>query len=558
LQHAVDSSVTFIDLAGAIALLLWGVHMVQSGIQRAFGSELRRVLGTALADRFRAFLAGLGTTAALQSSTATGLIVASFAAEGLVELMPALSAMLGANVGTTLIVQVFSFNVARIAPLFILIGVLMFRRGQQTRTRDLGRVGIGLGLMLLALQQLLSVITPFEDVPSLRLLLGQVATDPLVAVLLAAAVTWAAHSSVGVVLLVMSFAAKGVVPPQAAFALVMGANLGSAINPVLEGVTGTDWSTRRVAVGNLVNRLVGVFVGIQLLGVLGPWLVTIEPDNARVVADFHTGFNLVLALVFLPLLRPYARLLVRFLPKRVDASDPSQPRYLDAGARETPTIALAAAAREALRMVDVVESMLQGVETALQGGDRRALAETRRQDDMLDRLNAAIKDYITRLDSDDLAPGDIRRITEILTFTTNMEHAGDVIERNVINGVAKRVKRGVSFPPDAQAAIDDAMHRLGRNLHAAAAVFMTADATAARALVGEKLAFREIEQAATEAHFTRLRLGRSEPADQGTLHLDLLRDFKRLNAHLVAAAAYPVLQDQGELLDSRLRDEPEP
>ena len=550
-----SSSLTFIDLAGAIALLLWGVHMVQSGIQRAFGSELRRVLGAAMGQRLRAFLAGLGATAALQSSTATGLIVASFAAEGLVELAPALSAMLGANVGTTLIVQAFSFDTARIAPLFILAGVMMFRRAQQTRMRDLGRAAIGLGLMLLSLRQLLEIITPFEDVPSLRLLLGQVATDPLIAVLLAAALTWAAHSSVAVVLLVMSFAAKGVVPPDAAFALVIGANLGSAINPVLEGAGGGDWSTRRVAVGNLFNRVVGAVVGLGLLGVLGPWLVTVDPDNSRVVADFHTGFNVVLAVVFLPCLRPFAALLVRLLPTRVDASDPSLPRYLDAGARETPTIALAGAAREALRMVDLLETMLQGVEAAIAGRDRRAAGETKRQGVMLDRLGAAIRDYITGLDSDDLSDADERRIVEILTFTTNLEHAGDVIGRNVLSAATRLLKRGVSFPPDVQAALGAWLQRLGRNLHAAAAVFMTSDADAARALVSEKAVFRDLEQQATETHFARLRAVSGETAEFGAQHLDLLRDYKRINAHLVAAAAYPVLQERGALLSSRLRHE---
>ena len=530
--------------------------MVQSGVQRAFGPELRRVLGAALSNRFRAFLAGLGSTAVLQSSTATGLIVASFAAEGMVELMPALSAMLGANVGTTLIVQLFSFNMARIAPLPILIGVMMFRRGQQSRTRDLGRAGIGLGLMLIALRQLLDVITPFEDMPSLRLLLGEVATDPIVAVLIGAALTWAAHSSVAIVLLVMSFASKGVVPPHAAFALVLGANLGSAINPVLEGATGGDWSTRRVAVGNLLNRVVGVFVGLVTLDYLGPWLVTIDPDNARVVADFHTGFNIILAVVFLPFLTPFARSLVRFLPTRIDAHDQSQPRYLDQSARESPTIALAGASREALRMVDVLHTMLQGIESAMHAGDRRVLGETKRLDDMLDRLNGAIQDYTTSLDSDDLEEADVRRITEILTFTTNLEHSGDVIERNVVNGLAKRLKRGVSFSAEIQAALDECVQRLSRNLHAAAAVFMTSDAVAARMLIAEKTAFRDIEQAATAKHFDRLRASRGEAGDLSALHLDLMRDFRRINAHLVAAAAYPVLHEQNELLTSQPREEP--
>src|SRR5438128_5441589 len=181
--------------------------MVQTGITRAFGPQLRRILGYALSGRFKGFLAGLGVTSILQSSTATGLMVTAFAAGGLVDLVPALAVMLGANVGTTLIVQLLSFDVSRVSFVFVLIGVLMFRRSGVTRTRDLGRVGIGLGLMLIALQHLLAMITPYEDVPSLRMLLGAVTTDPLIDIVLAAGLTWAAHSSVAVVLLIVAFAA---------------------------------------------------------------------------------------------------------------------------------------------------------------------------------------------------------------------------------------------------------------------------------------------------------------------------------------------------------------
>lgn len=148
---------TLLQLAGSIALLLWGVHIVQTGVQRTLGARLRGLLGTALRNRFTAFLAGLGVTAILQSSTATGLMVTGFAAGGLVELVPALAVMLGANVGTTLIVQALSFHVAEVAPVLVLIGVLMFRRST-TSTRDLGRVFIGLGLMLMALRDLLELV----------------------------------------------------------------------------------------------------------------------------------------------------------------------------------------------------------------------------------------------------------------------------------------------------------------------------------------------------------------------------------------------------------------
>src|SRR6202789_3874740 len=273
-----DFPLMLVSLAGSVALLLWGVHMVQTGVQRAFGAKLRSFLGSALRNRFKAFLAGIGVTALLQSSTATGLMVTGFAASGLVDLVPALAVMLGANVGTTLIVQLLSFDVAEVAPALILVGVLMFRRAQ-AGPRDFGRVLIGLGLVLMALYQFVTLLTPYEDVPNLRLLLGAVSTQPVLDVILAAGLTWAAHSSVAVVLLIMSFATKGVVPPDAAFALVLGANLGTAINPVLEGGAGDDPAARRLPIGNLINRTIGVGVALAILPKLGTWLVPVAPDN---------------------------------------------------------------------------------------------------------------------------------------------------------------------------------------------------------------------------------------------------------------------------------------
>ncbi len=552
-----DATLTLVDLAGLIALLLWGVHMVQTGVQRAFGPSLRRFLGTALARRPAAFAAGLGITAILQSSTATGLMVASFAAEGMLALVPGLAVMLGANVGTTLIVQVLSFDVSRIATLFILIGVIAFRRGGASQVRDLGRVGIGLGLMLLALHLLLQVITPYEDVPSLRLLLGALTTQPLMDVLLAALLTWAAHSSVAVVLVIMSFAARGVVPPDAAFALVLGANLGTAINPLLEGSAGDDPAARRLPMGNLLNRTAGVIVALALLGPIGRLLVVLEPDPARAVADFHTAFNLALALLFFPALTPYARLLAWLLPSRVAAVDPGRPLYLDTAARESPAIAIAAAAREALRMADTLETMLAGARAALIGGDRRRVGETRRLDDVLDRLNAAIKAYLTLLDPEAMNEADHQRLAQVLAFTTHLENAGDVVDKNLLAHAAKRIKRGIAFSPEGGAELDQMFVRLTKNLRIAASVFLSGDLATARALAAEKETLRDLEARATAAHFARLRAGRIDSTETSTLHLDVLRDLLRINTHFVAAAAYPVLEEQGALLPSRLRPDGE-
>jgi phosphate:Na+ symporter len=544
--------VTLIDLAGSIALLLWGMHMVQTGVQRTFGPRLRAILGSALKNRARAFVAGLGITAILQSSTATGLMAAGFAAGGLVDLVPALAVMLGANVGTTLIVQVFSFDVSAATPVLILIGVLMFRRGANPQTHDLGRVFIGLGLTLLALHQLLELMTQYEDAPSLRVLLGAISTTPFVAVLMAAGVTWAVHSSVAVVLVAMSLASKGVVPPDAAIALVLGVNLGSAINPVLEGAFGNDPVAKRLPVGNLINRAAGVVIGLAVLHPIGRLLAIVEPDNARAVADFHTAFNLALACAFFPVLKPYAALLRRLYPARIDPADPSRPLYLDAAAREMPVVALGAAARESLRLTDALEAMLQGARDALIEGDRKQITDTRRLDDVLDHLNTAIKAYLTSLDPDELSTTDHRRVNEILTFAMNIEQAGDIVDMNLLPHASKRLKRGLTFSKEGEAELSAMMERLIANLRAAASLFMTEDPRAARLLAEEKTAFRDAEAVATRAHFERMRSGRIDTAETSALHLDLLRDMKVINGHIVAAAAYPVLERTGELLPSRI------
>ena len=546
-----DLSLTVLTLAGSIALLLWGVHMVQTGVQRAFGSRLRAAFGSALSNRFKAFAAGLCVTAVLQSSTATGLMLTGFAAGGLVELAPGLAVMLGANVGTTLIVQVFSFDVTQAAPLLILVGVMLFRRAGGT-VRDFGRVLIGLGLMFMALHDLLQTVTPYEDRPSLRILLGIIATQPLVDVVLAAALTWAAHSSVAIVLLVMSAAAKGVVTPDAAFALALGANLGTALNPCLEGGAGNDPAARRLPVGNLLTRVAGVIVVLPLLGPLGSRIVSIEPNVSRAVADFHTGFNLVLAAVFMATLPGFAALLKHILPSRAAEADPSQPLYLDRSALATPFLALGCATREALRLADLLGNMLAEVAGAIERGERQAIGRAKRVGTTLGKLDGAVTAYLAELDPEGLSPDDRRRAAQVALFATNLGHAADVVERNLLVLAARRLKRGLDLPKAEQETLSIALVRLDNDIRAAATVFVSGDVRAARLLAAEKEAFRDIEARATAEHLGALREGRLD-REQGTLFLELLRDMKRVNMHLVSAGAYPVLEGEGELLPTRLR-----
>jgi phosphate:Na+ symporter len=539
-------TIVLLDLMGGVALLLWGLHMVHTGILRAFGPDLRRFLSHTLGNRFAAFAAGFGLTALLQSSTATALMTASFAAEGMVALVPALAIMLGANVGTTVIVQALSFNVAAAAPALFVLGLLAFRGGGRSRIKDIGRVAIGLGLILLALHILLDTLAPAEQAPVVRTLLRAVTSDPLLCVVIADALTWAAHSSVATVLLIMSLAYSNFIPASAALALVLGANLGSALNPLFEGAHREDPTTYRLPVGNLINRLVGVVLVLPFLHQIADKSVSMIPDPSKLTAAFHVAFNVALAVLFIGLLDPLARLLTKVFPARRAAADPNAPRHLDPAALDTPSLALADAAREVLHMGDVIEVMLRQVMTALMTNDRRLVGEVSRMDNVVDKLDEAIKLYVAKLTSNSLDEQEARRAMEIVSFSINLEHVGDIIDKNLSELADKKAKRKLQFSAEGAAELEIFHRRILENLRVAFGVFMSRNVADARRLIQDKSELRAAEIAAAEQHFERLRELRPETLETTSIHLDVLRDLKRIHSH-ICSVAYPVLEAAGEL-----------
>ena len=546
-----SATLVLLDVAGGAALLLWGLRMVRTGIMRAFGSNLRRALGTSLANRFFAFGAGLSVTALLQSSTATALLAGSFASRGLVATAPALALMLGADVGTSLVAQVLSLNLHWLAPALIIAGVIGFSTGERSRRRDLGRAVVGLGLMMLALRMIVGASQPLRDAVPLQGVLAALGGEPLLALLIAALLTWAAHSSLAVVLLIMSLVDVGIVPVKLGFVLVLGANLGGAIAPFFAAM-GAPGPGRRVPLGNLLFKSVGVIIALALVGLAGPLVQAIEADPARQIVNFHTGFNLMLAALFLFLTEPAARLTERLLPEQAAETDPRKPRYLDQTAIETPAVAIGCAARETLRMADTIEIMLKRTIDVLVNDNRKLVAEIEQMDDVVDSLHEAIKLYLTEITREALNEADGKRCADIMMFTTNLEHIGDIIDKNLMEMAGKRIKNNLHFSAEGMAEIRQLHSRMVENLRLAMTVFISGDVESARKLLEEKTQFREFERRMSDSHLERLRQGKQESIETSPLHLDILRDFKRINSH-ITSVAYPILDQAGELRESRLR-----
>jgi phosphate:Na+ symporter len=413
----------------------------------------------------------------------------------------------------------------------------------------MGRAGIGLGLILLALHLLVETIAPDGIAPEARELVAVATREPLPVLVATAILAWAMHSSIATVMVIASLAGTGLVAPAAALAMVLGANLGSALNPLVAATSGAR-VTLRLPFANLANRLLGcVLVFPFLLDLAGP-LARAVPDPGRLTVVFHLLFNAALALLFIVPLPAVARLLERALPDQPRPDDPATPRYLDPASLAVPAVALANAARETLRMADVVETMLQGSRELLAHDDRRLAVRLRRTDDVLDRLHVAIKRFLGELGQTSLSETERARLGDILGVALNLEHAGDIIDKGLLALAAKRIRRRQRLTA-AELAEAQAMHRhLLAQLRLAVAVFMAEDLRAALRLVEEKERFRALERAVTERQFARLQEGH-RAIETSSLHLDIVRDLKRIEAHL-AAIAHPLLERSNLLRPSRL------
>lgn len=547
-----------LNLLAAVALLIWGTHLVRTGILRVFGANLRQLIAHSVSNRLTAVLSGIGVTAVVQSSTATALIVSSFVGQGLVGLPAALAVMLGADVGTSVMAVVFSLDLSWLSPLFIFVGVVLFISRKDTAVGRVGRVLIGLGLMLLALRLITESTTVLTQSPTVRTLLGALTSDLLLEVFTGAVLAVLAYSSLATVLLTATLAGSGGIPVDVALGLVVGANLGSGLLAVMTTMR-SNIQTRQVPLGNLFFKILGVIIMTPMIGL---WLQHVRPyvpEKASLVVLFHLAFNGVVGLVCIGLTGTVARAVQRLLPvaDTQAAAAGSRPQHLDPSALATPSLAISCAAREALHQADVVESMLLGLHQVIRNDDQKLAEDLRKLDDQVDELYSAIKYYMTKISREALDEREGRRWADIISFTINMEQIGDIIERVLIDIEDKKIKKGRQFSEAGMEEINELHTRLVANLRLAMSVFLNGNVRDAQKLLEEKARFRDLERAYSATHLARLSDNTVQSIETSSLHIDLISELKRINS-LLCSIAYPILESAGALAPSRLRQPSEP
>ena len=543
-----------LNLLAGVALLVWGTYIVRTDVLRLYGGDLRRILRQSVSNRFAAFGAGLSVTALLQSSTATAMIVAAFVGQGLIATAPALAVMLGADVGTSLMVLLFSFNLSWLSPFLIFTGVVLFLRRENSRVGRFGRILIGLGLIIMALQWIVLSAKPVTQAAGVQVIFTSLTGDVLLDMLVGAVFAVLSFSSLAVVLLTAALAAAKLIGVHVGLALVLGANLGGGVLAMMNTLNASP-EARRVTLGNFLFKLIGCLMVAPFLEQVETLLASLDPSANRIVVHFHLLFNVAIAVGFLFFTEQIARLAERLLPHKPDVDDPSKPRYLDSSALSTPALAIGNAAREAIRLADVIEQMLAGMLTVLKTNDRVLAQRLRKMDDIVDDLYTAIKLYLTQISREALEENDGRRWTDIVSFAINMEQVGDIIERIITDLEDKKIDKGRSFSDAGMVEICDLHARLISNLRLGMSVFLHGDLKSAQQLLAEKVLFRDLERSYADSHIARLANNTQQSIETSSLHLDLISDLKRINSH-ICSIAYPILEQAGVLAKTRLKETP--
>lgn len=544
------SLAVMINLGGAVALLLFGLALVKDGMLLAFGPRLRRGLHASTKGPIRAFFAGLVATVLLQSSTASALMVASFVERKLVAGTSAQIVLLGANIGTAITAWLVASGMAVISPLLILAGYIVRRFRDTNLNKGGGNALIGIGLMLLSLHHLSAATAPIRDSAALLSFIALLNDALPVALIFAAVLAMVSSSSLAVVVLILTMSQGSLLSVPLILALVLGANIGGAVTPVL-ATLGAPAATRRVMWGNLGVRILGAVLVLPFADWIASGLGEINLETAMLPVDIHLFYNLALGLIVWPLSGLLSRLMARLIPD--DPGKEFGPEFIVERELKSPLLALNSATREVQRIGDLIETMLVNTITAFESGTRTPLAGIGELESRVDRLQQEVKLYLARLNRNELSEAEATDAMNLMDFAINLEHIGDIIEKGLAEEVFKKINNGLKFSEDGDRELRELFAITLQNLRIAQTVLVNHDFNLARELMKTKERVRQIERQSADNHLLRLQQGRRESIQTSSLHLDILRDLKRINAHLVSVA-HPILDDHGILRESRLRD----
>lgn len=530
----------YFNLFGGVLLLLYGIRLVSDGLQNAAGPRIRSLLRSLTSNRFTAVGAGAFITGLIQSSSATSVMLVGFVSAGLMSFRQSLAVILGADIGTTLTVQLIAFHVTDYAILLIGIGLAaaLFARRHQLRT--IGNGLMGFGFVFLSIRVMSDALAPLQQSALFKEVLVALVGVPFTGIALSAIFTALVHSSAATIGIALALAMHGLIPLDGAIHLVLGANIGTCSTALLATVK-APVEARRVAWAHVFFKLVGVGLMLPVLPLFQSLLLRMGGDLSRQIANAHTVFNVIMAVLFLPILGLVAKMLERFFPdSRAQAK--FGPKYLDDHVLGTPSLALSQATREVLRESDIVREMLAESVGAFETSDTAAIDAVREKDNLVDILDRHIRLYLTRMSVSPMTESHSRRAVALLEASRDLENIGDIIDRNVMPLATKMITKGLVFSDEGKGEILAYHRKLVENFDMALSAFAGNDHDLGRRVIRNKEELESIERELIQTHLERLRKGLRETIDTSHIHLDMIGNLARINS-LITHIIYPIFED---------------
>ena len=533
------TTLSILSIFGSVALILYGMRFAGDGLQKAAGPRLRNFLIKATSNRFKGIGVGAAITALFQSSSATTVMLVGFVGSGLMGLAETMGVILGADIGTTLTVQILAFKLYDYAIALIGAGVLLHLSSGKGTMKHVGQAILGFGFVFFALKLLIETFSPIAANPLLSGFLVGFSSDPVAGIIIAGLLTALFQSSAATLGIAITAAHSGLLTIDAAMPIVLGANVGTCVSAIVSSL-GANVDAKRVALAHILFKVLGVIIVVPLLSAFTHLVGYASLDPARQVAIAHTLFNIAIAIIFLPFITPFTGLIKRLLPDKPDMHK-SGAKYLDPIVLASPSLALVQATREALRAADIVQEMLSKSIEVFIKNDAELIESIEEKDDDVDLLDKEIKLYLTRLTRESLSEEQSKRELEIMLFSDNMENIGDVIDKNLMELGRKKIKNGASFSKDGLEEIQLLHQKVVENFRLGVAAFAGSDPDLAQKLLNHKSRLSELERELRQAHINRLHLGLKETIDTSAIHLDVLTNLKRINS-CVTNVAYPILE----------------
>lgn len=545
--------IVVIKMLGAVMLLLYAVRMVRTGFERAAGPTLRRVIGKASSGAVSGAASGVVVAVLLQSATAVAMLAAGFATSGFITTAAGLAVLLGADLGSSLVVQFLVFDLSWLIPLLLATGAWLFLKLEARAAKQTGRILLGIAFILLALGMIGEATAPLKEarfMPQIAAYLGQ---DAPTAMAVGAVLAFLVHSSVAAVLMIAALVQNAGLSLEAAVPLVLGANVGAGL-VALWLTRGMDRKARLLPLGNFLFRTTGAILAMLLLARLTPLLDMLTSNAAQQVVAAHVAFNFLLVVVCLPLTRPVSWLVERLIPERTkeENSDLLLPQSaLDRQLVSNPRLALASATRELLRMGELVEMMARPIILMLEKGSEPEIRRLQQLDSHVNAIHSSIKLYIAEVNRGELSAEQAERSMELVSFAVNLERAGDLVAKNLLELALELQVNKISFSREGLKELTWMHDRVLANMELALNVLVSADVASARELIAEKDKMRALERESHDRHLDRLKTRTLQSMESSNAHLEVVRSLKDINS-LFASAAVPILAREGQLRDTRL------